>query len=588
MNTNQLDDDIPTPLILSCINGDLEQLIEIIENDREDINLTIYNGMTALDITIKSFFNMNYNLDGNITPKYWNNPYIKIILYLTKCGIKYDSENVHLCLFNDKPIFTINDFYNIITSYENKYPIHNSLEIGYLCGINALKYDCYKKEYLHLQDLFNKFGVEILDRCRNIEEAKEVVLLNKFGKNTIDIALEIENKEFIAHKFIQTVFEEEWNGSTHKLDISKKLLYTLCPCLLNDLEWYNNPCIKYFLHTFFNFIFLFLLFIQTNTLTYIKPNNIEYIIFIWIMGLFIVEIEQISKIGFTRYLSDNWNKCDMFMLSNYTLIITIRIIIYFIYNSTDEPYILLLSEHLLVLNIILSFIRILSIFQIHCVLGPILLMIGKMIKDMLLFFCILSVFIVGFILGLTKIYHRLGTHHDLGTISKTSLILFCALFGDFDIDSFKVEEYPEIEVFGITIFSIYLMISVIILINLFIAILSNTYSVIQEESDTEWKYARVCLIKTYNMYTKTPPPINIIEYIIRLFTNKAKQIEPYRLDSPENNFQTTLNIVKKYNDQPIEILTSNSIIDLQMKINNLNNNIDLLVSHLSLSPLPSP
>ena len=85
---------------------------------------------------------------------------------------------------------------------------------------------------------------------------------------------------------------------------------------------------------------------------------------------------------------------------------------------------------------------------------------------------------------------------------KTVTTLLCALFGDFSLDDLTVQKI-QIESFGITIFFIYMIVLIIILVNLFIAILSNTYSIIQDDSEIEWKYARVCLISTYNIYTMT-------------------------------------------------------------------------------------
>ena len=283
--------------------------------------------------------------------------------------------------------------------------------------------------------------------------------------------------------------------------------------------------------------------------------------------LYIVEVNQIRIIGFRKYLEDEWNKIDIFILLLYTIIIVLRTAIYITSSEENENIDLIIySEHLLVINIILSYIRILNICLIHHILGPILLMIGKMIGDMMRFITILSIFFTGFTLGMTKVYHRVGEEHPFGTVKNTIASLLSALFGDFSLDNLAVADNPEIESFGITIFFIYMIVLIIILVNLFIAILSNTYAIIQDDSETEWKYARVCVISTYHIYTMTPPPLNILEYIYNcFFPNNTIQVSPYYIDTPDSrqHISCTQNIVSKYKNKKM----GNREIDLMEEIN---------------------
>jgi hypothetical protein len=206
------------------------------------------------------------------------------------------------------------------------------------------------------------------------------------------------------------------------------------------------------------------------------------------------------------------------------------------------------------------------------------------------FFSILVVFFTGFTLGITKLYHSIY-NHKLGNITRTGMILFFSLFGDFDVEDFQANSYPEIETLGIIIFGVYLLIAVIILVNLFIAILSNTYAIIQEDSDMEWKYSRARLIDTYSLYTPVPPPFNLIECIIKACHCSKPTVVPYLENEDnlqKNEQQVTRSIVQLYNEQPLEVLTSTSITSLQLQINNLSNNIKTLTNIISISPLNTP
>ena len=85
---------------------------------------------------------------------------------------------------------------------------------------------------------------------------------------------------------------------------------------------------------------------------------IEILMAVWICGMYIVEANQIRIIGFRKYLEDEWNKIDIFILLLYTIIIVLRTAIYLASSEENEMIDLIIySEHLLVVNIILSYIR---------------------------------------------------------------------------------------------------------------------------------------------------------------------------------------------------------------------------------------
>lgn len=50
----------------------------------------------------------------------------------------------------------------------------------------------------------------------------------------------------------------------------------------------------------------------------------------------------------------------------------------------------------------------------------------------------------------------------------------------------------------------------IVLINLLIAMLSDTYQRIQARSDLEWKYGRAKLIMNMDKSAVSPPPVNVV------------------------------------------------------------------------------
>ena len=61
------------------------------------------------------------------------------------------------------------------------------------------------------------------------------------------------------------------------------------------------------------------------------------------------------------------------------------------------------------------------------------------------------------------------------------------------------------------------MVTVIVLINLLIAMMSDTYQRIHAKSDIEWKYGLAKLIRNTSRKSGTPSPLNLIlKFIVSL------------------------------------------------------------------------
>lgn len=76
-------------------------------------------------------------------------------------------------------------------------------------------------------------------------------------------------------------------------------------------------------------------------------------------------------------------------------------------------------------------------------------------------------------------------------------LLFFAIFGQTTHGEFKVEPIQPLwtKVLFKLAFGIYMLVSVVVLINLLIAMMSDTYQRIQAQSDIEWKYGLSKLIR---------------------------------------------------------------------------------------------
>ncbi|KAI4482297.1 hypothetical protein M0804_008848 [Polistes exclamans] len=74
-------------------------------------------------------------------------------------------------------------------------------------------------------------------------------------------------------------------------------------------------------------------------------------------------------------------------------------------------------------------------------------------------------------------------------------------------------------------FSLYMLVTVVVLINLLIAMMSDTYQSIQSQSDIEWKYGLSKLIRKMQRTRTAPSPLNLfstwIIYLVKMCKKKA-------------------------------------------------------------------
>ncbi|RZF48962.1 hypothetical protein LSTR_LSTR003038 [Laodelphax striatellus] len=100
---------------------------------------------------------------------------------------------------------------------------------------------------------------------------------------------------------------------------------------------------------------------------------------------------------------------------------------------------------------------------------------------------------------------------SFGNVFEATQSLFWASFGMVGIDTFDLTGIKTYTRFwGLLMFGSYSVINVIVLLNLLIAMMSNSFAMIEQHSDTEWKFARTKLWMSYFEESATlPPPFNI-------------------------------------------------------------------------------
>lgn len=336
------------------------------------------------------------------------------------------------------------------------------------------------------------------------------------------------------------------------------------------------------------------------------PTIIECAIFLWVLGLIWVEIKQLWECGLYNYCRNLWNILDFITNSLYLCTTALRVVAYVQVeqealraNSVHiarhlprrdwdawDPT--LLSECFFATANIFSSLKLVHIFTVSPHLGPLKISLGRMVIDIVKFFMVYALVLFAFACGLNQLlwyyasmrqnecnlyeqyknekslsykYEHLKESCDdkyksCSSIYHTAETLFWALFGLVDLTHFRLKEDHFLsEWTGKTIFGSYCCCSIIVLLNMLIAMMSNSYQYISDQADIEWKFARSRLFLEYFDDTATlPPPFNIVpspksiyyclHYLTKKLCNCTKLQQPSKQKSMRNQ-----KILRSVNDR---------------------------------------
>ncbi|CAH3162463.1 unnamed protein product [Pocillopora meandrina] len=269
------------------------------------------------------------------------------------------------------------------------------------------------------------------------------------------------------------------------------------------------------------------------------------------------EEDNILRKKLSNYFSDRWNVLDFIILVFYLITFILRIIT--LRNSTDvsDNRILAVSEYFY--GFIAMFLTLRAFGQvIEGVrgVGAIQIALFFVIWDVMAIFWQFLAIILAFSLAMTKIYvaekaSTLGkdSAEDLAC-SDSGLIcwwnmathLGWSLLGLADLDRLNSVDNPSVSLVHV-LYSLFLILAVVLLVNMMIALLSNTYQQVQDNSLQEWSFKRAITVRTYSTYHPIPVPFNLLSVPLIILWNLCWRDTPA---SREGGRRVALNkVVKK-------------------------------------------
>ncbi|XP_035010314.1 short transient receptor potential channel 4b [Hippoglossus stenolepis] len=423
----------------------------------------------------------------------------------------------------------------------------------------------FKSEYEELSRTCKQFAKSLLDQTRSSKELETILNYRDDINPLLDdnndlarlkLAIKYSQKEFIAQPNCQQLLASRWYdqfpGWRRRHWAAKFLTCSFIGLLFPLLSIFylispkscyglfiRRPFIKFICHTASYLTFLFLLFLASQHISNSQrdcqgpaPTIVEWMILPWVLGFIWMEIKQMWDNGFQDYIDDWWNLVDFIMNSLYLATISLKLVAYakysgFKYREDWEMWHpTLVAEALFAIANIFSSLRLICLFTANSHLGPLQISLGRMLLDILKFLFIYCLVLVAFANGLNQLYFYYETeeavckgirckdqNNAFSTLFETLQSLFWSVFGliNLHVTDMNGTDHQFTEFVGSTMFGTYSVISQIVLLNMLIAMMNNSYQHIADHADIEWKFARTKLWMSYFEEGGTlPSPFNII------------------------------------------------------------------------------
>uniref|UniRef100_A0A8D2IVQ7 Transient receptor potential cation channel subfamily M member 5 n=1 Tax=Varanus komodoensis TaxID=61221 RepID=A0A8D2IVQ7_VARKO len=287
---------------------------------------------------------------------------------------------------------------------------------------------------------------------------------------------------------------------------------------------------------YFAFLFLF----ACVLLVYFKPpppkgpSIQEIVLYFWVFTLVLEEIRQsfftdedtnLMK-KFKLYVEDNWNKCDMVAIFLFIIGVTCRM-----FNSTFQD-----GRTILAIDFMVFTLRLIHIFAIHKQLGPKIIIVERMMKDVFFFLFFLGVWLIAYGVTTQALLHPKDNRAEW-IFRRVLYRPYLQIFGQIPLDEIDcklVESHAEdvscpnlyANWLVILLLAIFLLVTNVLLMNLLIAMFSYTFQVVQGNADIFWKFQRYNLIVEYHGRPAFAPPFIIIDHIQLFLRRVFKKMEP--------------------------------------------------------------
>ncbi|XP_030020883.1 serine/threonine-protein phosphatase 6 regulatory ankyrin repeat subunit A isoform X1 [Manduca sexta] len=536
------------------------QMVEVLLGQGAEINATDKNGWTPLHCAAKAgHLNVVKLLcESGASPKSETNLNCAPIWFAASENhndvLEYLLHKEHdtQSLMDDKRFV-----YNLMVCSKN----HNNIPIEEFVLVSPAPVDTAAKLsniYINLSTKEKERAKDLIAAGKQCEAMATELLALAAGANSaghiltatdnrniefLDVLIENEQKEVIAHTVVQRYLQELWRGSLKWTGIKIMFLFVafiICPPVwvvfsLPLGHKYNKiPIIKFMSYLTAHIYLMILLALVAITPIYnsifresLVPRWYEWMLLISLSGLLLFELTNPSdKSGL------GWIKIAVLLIG--MIGVATHVIGWIFVLPKYWPTLMYCRNQCFALSFLLACVQIMDFLSFHHLFGPWAIIIGDLMKDLGRFLAVLAIFVFGFsmhIVALNQPFRNINKAEDnkyarqarrklFSDVTMNPLysfeLLFFAVFGQTTTEQTRVHRNDSNTqpawtnyLFKI-VFGIYMLVSVVVLINLLIAMMSDTYQRIQAQSDIEWKYGLSKLIRNMHRTNTAPSPLNLV------------------------------------------------------------------------------
>ncbi|KAJ8025811.1 Transient receptor potential cation channel subfamily M member 3 [Holothuria leucospilota] len=399
---------------------------------------------------------------------------------------------------------------------------------------------------------FEQLAINVLEECHDTNEDLAQMLVDRpyscwGGKNSISMAAETGNQAFIAHACCQGLLLRIWNGALRGSSL-RVLLGIICPLSILWMHYrqdysygmsswklkkkwwlkfyyfYTAPVTKFWLNVLtyliFTLLFTYMLMFSLED----KPSVLEIVLFGWICTYAAQELQEAifpGELETVRHKMQRWASSEWNLLDCLLIIVGMTAFILHWFDATKH-----FTLPLYAVNGFLVYTRILRMFAISPDLGPKMVMIKNMMKEMLLFVSVLLVVLLGHGVSSQALMNP-NQELSLTALKNTFYMPYFQIYGELFLDAFvdgttencglpDSEPCPTKHFLLPILLSFYLLFTNVLLLNLLIAIFSHVFDEVQENSLEVWRYELYWLVMEFHHRPSLPLPFMIIEHFFQL------------------------------------------------------------------------
>ncbi|XP_044035760.1 transient receptor potential cation channel subfamily M member 4-like isoform X2 [Siniperca chuatsi] len=276
------------------------------------------------------------------------------------------------------------------------------------------------------------------------------------------------------------------------------------------------------------------------------PATSECVLYFWV---FTIVCEEFREAFFLEtmtwrqrirvYIQDVWNKCDLIAITLFLIGVICRMFEWSYGFGRD----ILCGDYMVFT------LRLIHIFAIHRQLGPKIIIVGKMMKDIFFFLFFLMVWLMAYGVANQALLYSYDPRLDR-IFRRVFYRPYLHIFGQIPVEEMDVgKEWDMACTDNVTLIQggaepcrtlnsnwlvvillvVYLLVTNILLINLLIAMFSHTFSEVQANSDIYWKFQRYNLIVQYHFRPSLAPPFIILSHINLFIKRNIRKVPSIKI-----------------------------------------------------------